>query len=409
MKHEIFSATFTALRKKNGLTQAAVAKLLKISNRAVSKWENGQGYPEITLLPEIAAIFGVTVDFLLTGEKRSIAVAGNILTDVVNNIDAYPRSGTMTDITSISKSVGGCVPNICIDLAKIDKTLPLVAIGCIGDDAYGSYILSQLQRYRIDTGRIAVSTTAPTSFSTIMNPPSGERTIFHVRGANAKFHPGQVDIADLDCTMLHIGYMFLLDEFDSIDPEYGTVLAHFLHDVQSHGIKTSIDVSGDISVDYPGKIIPALKYCNYVIIDEVECCGIWQLLPRHKDGNLNASVIREAMERTMSCGVKDKVIVHSREAMFCLDKSGKFSTMASLALQPEEIKSGVGVGDAFCAGALYGIHQKMSDADILSFASAAAACSMRVENAVDGMMDKNALVALMHNGKRVSASKDGVV
>jgi sugar/nucleoside kinase (ribokinase family) len=233
-----------------------------------------------------------------------------------------------------------------------------------------------------------------------MNLPLGERTIFHLRGANAEFHPGLVDIDGLNCTMLHIGYIFLLDEFDSTDPEYGTVMARFLHDVQCCGIKTSIDVSSDIPADYPGKMIPALKYCNYVIIDEVECCGIWQLLPRHKDGKLNASIIREAMERTMSCGVKDKVIVHSREAMFCLDKTGKFTVMASLELQPEEIKGGVGVGDAFCAGALYGIYQKMSDADMLSFASAAAACNMRADNAVDGMMDKNVLYALMRNGKR---------
>lgn len=400
MKQQIFGATLAELRKKNGMTQAAVAKLLNVSNRAVSKWENGIGFPEITLLPEIAAIFGVTVDYLLTGERRGITVAGNILTDVVNNIEAYPRSGTMTDITSISRSVGGCVPNICIDLAKIDKTLPLSAIGCIGEDAYGSYILSQLQRYRIDTGRVVLSPTAPTSFSTIMNPPSGERTIFHTRGANAEFHPGMVDISDLHCAMLHIGYIFLLDAFDSFDPEYGTVMARFLHDVQSRGIRTSIDVFSDLPADYPGKVIPALKYCNYVIIDEVECCGIWNLSPRYENGKLNISAIREAMERTLSCGVVDKVIVHSREAMFCLDKTGTFTTMASLELKPEEIKGGVGVGDAFCAGALYGIYQKMSDADMLSFASAAAACNMRAENAVDGMLDKNSLMTLMRTGSR---------
>lgn len=144
MKQQIFGATLAELRKKSGMTQAAVAKLLNVSNRAVSKWENGLGFPEISLLSEIAAVFGVTVDYLLTGERRGITVAGNILTDVVNNIDAYPSSGMMTDVVSTSRHVGGCVPNICIDLAKIDKSLPLSAIGCIGEDAYGGYVLSQL-------------------------------------------------------------------------------------------------------------------------------------------------------------------------------------------------------------------------------------------------------------------------
>lgn len=400
MKQQIFGATLAELRKKSGMTQAAVAKLLNVSNRAVSKWENGLGFPEISLLSEIAAVFGVTVDYLLTGERRGITVAGNILTDVVNNIDAYPSSGMMTDVVSTSRHVGGCVPNICIDLAKIDKSLPLSAIGCIGEDAYGGYVLSQLQRYRIDTGKVVISQTAPTGFSTIMNPPSGERTIFLTRGANAEFHPKMVDVSDLHCAMLHIGYIFLLDEFDAYDAEYGTVMARFLHDVQSRGIQTSIDVFSNLPVDYPGTVIAALKYCNYVIIDEVECCGIWGLSPRCENGNLNRSVIREAMERTMSCGVADKVFVHSREAMFCLDKSGRFTTLASLILKPDAIKGNVGVGDAFCAGTLYGIYQKMSDAEILAFASAAAACNMRAENAVDGMLDRNALMELMRTGKR---------
>jgi transcriptional regulator with XRE-family HTH domain len=51
MNPKLFGATITALRKKNGLTQTALAKLLNVSDKAVSKWETGLGYPEITLLP----------------------------------------------------------------------------------------------------------------------------------------------------------------------------------------------------------------------------------------------------------------------------------------------------------------------------------------------------------------------
>lgn len=57
------------LRKEKGYTQMALAELLNVSNRTVSKWENGDGYPDITLLPEIASALGVTVDELLNAEK----------------------------------------------------------------------------------------------------------------------------------------------------------------------------------------------------------------------------------------------------------------------------------------------------------------------------------------------------
>lgn len=62
----------SALRKEKGYTQITLAEILNVSNRTVSKWENGDGYPDITLLPEIANALGVTVDELLKGEKTPV-------------------------------------------------------------------------------------------------------------------------------------------------------------------------------------------------------------------------------------------------------------------------------------------------------------------------------------------------
>lgn len=57
-------------RKELGLNQTQLAEILNVSNRTVSKWENGDGFPDITLLPEISKALGVSIDFLLTGEDR---------------------------------------------------------------------------------------------------------------------------------------------------------------------------------------------------------------------------------------------------------------------------------------------------------------------------------------------------
>lgn len=56
------------LRKKKGINQIELAQLLNISNRTVSKWENGDGFPDISLLPDLAFVLGISTDELLAGE-----------------------------------------------------------------------------------------------------------------------------------------------------------------------------------------------------------------------------------------------------------------------------------------------------------------------------------------------------
>lgn len=55
-------------RTKLGLTQKELAERLNVSDKAVSKWERGGGFPDVSLTPALAEIFGVTVETLLGGE-----------------------------------------------------------------------------------------------------------------------------------------------------------------------------------------------------------------------------------------------------------------------------------------------------------------------------------------------------
>ena len=59
-------------RRKNNLTQAALAEKLGITDRAVSKWERGKGLPDTSLMLDLCEILGITVNELLNGEKISM-------------------------------------------------------------------------------------------------------------------------------------------------------------------------------------------------------------------------------------------------------------------------------------------------------------------------------------------------
>lgn len=63
-------AYLAMLRRAKGMTQQEAAEQLNISNKTVSKWESGGGFPDITVLPALAELYGVTVDDILAGETK---------------------------------------------------------------------------------------------------------------------------------------------------------------------------------------------------------------------------------------------------------------------------------------------------------------------------------------------------
>ena len=58
-------------RKNKNLTQAKLAEKLFVSEKTISKWENGKGIPDTSILPKLCELFEITINELLTGERSS--------------------------------------------------------------------------------------------------------------------------------------------------------------------------------------------------------------------------------------------------------------------------------------------------------------------------------------------------
>lgn len=69
MDQQKIGAFISKLRKEKGLTQRQIADKLSISEKTVSKWECGNGLPEVSLMMPLCEILGITVNELLSGEK----------------------------------------------------------------------------------------------------------------------------------------------------------------------------------------------------------------------------------------------------------------------------------------------------------------------------------------------------
>lgn len=75
MEKKSIGTFIAALRKANGLTQRDLAEKLNVSDKAVSRWERDESAPDLSLIPVIADIFGVTSDELLRGQRAGISSA----------------------------------------------------------------------------------------------------------------------------------------------------------------------------------------------------------------------------------------------------------------------------------------------------------------------------------------------
>ena len=318
--------------------------------------------------------------------RKGICVAGNLIVDITYPIERWPRQSELTTITDgIARSVGGAVCNVITDLAKLDETLPMSALGVIGDDAEGEFILEQLGRHEnIDLSLLGRKGT--TSFTAVMSDNRTKaRTFFQYRGANALFDESFIDWDRIDAEILHVGYILLLDALDQADGEYGTKMARLLAEAQSRGIRTSIDVVTESGDRFRTLVPPALRYTDYCVINELEAQQITGVLLRDEEEKLYPEHMEEALRKMKELGVSTWAVIHCPEGGYGLDEKNHFLTVRSLKLPERYIKGTVGAGDAFCAGVLYGAEKGWGLAESIRLGTCAAAASLSEAGATEGM------------------------
>ncbi len=91
MNNNLFSWNIRNFRKQKNMTQEKVAEILNVSSQTVSRWERSSSLPDITLLPQIAKMYGVTIDDLFTENAVAYGNYAQRLADV------YDTSGDIND------------------------------------------------------------------------------------------------------------------------------------------------------------------------------------------------------------------------------------------------------------------------------------------------------------------------
>ena len=314
---------------------------------------------------------------MTTEQRQGIACGGVWVVDTVKVIDHYPPENSIAYITEMSRGGGGLAHNVVIDLASFDSSLPLYALGLLGTDAYGDYLAELCQRFpNINLDQLRRTDQMGTSYTDVFSiKASGRRTYFHYKGTNSLYQPHHVDVDTLPVKMFHLGYLLLMDAMDQPDPEFGTVAARLLAQIQSRGIKTSIDLVSEDSNRFGHIVPPALKYTDYCIINDWEAEKLTGIKLR-AGGKLVPENLGKIGAAILGFGVKDLVVIHFPEGGYLLSKDGVEILQPSLDVHEDFIVGSAGAGDAYCAGVLYGLYQGWEHDRTLRFATCAGAMNL---------------------------------
>ncbi|WBT60719.1 carbohydrate kinase family protein [Kosakonia oryzendophytica] len=325
-------------------------------------------------------------------DRKGVIAAGNMLVDHVHQIVQWPERGWLAEITHSERSTGGAPLNVLLTLAKMHTGMPLQAVGLVGEDSDGDYIMAMLEQYHVNRQHVQRTHAAPTSMSQVMTDPTGQRTFFHSPGANRLLDLPAFERLDSSMKIFHLGYLLLLDSLDMPDETFGTRSARLLAQMREQGYETSLDlVSRKGDPRYQPLVLPCLKHLDYLVINELEAGEFSGLEMRTADDGPHIDNISCAAAKLLAAGVKQRVVIHCPEGAWGEAAGQAGEWIPSRMLSQAEIIGSVGAGDAFCAGFLYGCHEAWSLQASVRLAHACARASLLCANAIDGAKTLEAL------------------
>lgn len=113
MQNFQFSSIFVQRRKEMGVTQQQVAGYVGVSKAAVSKWEQGSSYPDITLLPKLATYFNISIDALLGYEPQMTKEhIQNVYAQLAKKFSEQPFEQVQLEIEELLSEYYACFPLI---------------------------------------------------------------------------------------------------------------------------------------------------------------------------------------------------------------------------------------------------------------------------------------------------------
>lgn len=286
-----------------------------------------------------------------------------------------PPGGGTYFIDEMTIAVSGAAGAAVIAAAKVG--LSTSAVGGIGQDLMGDWVLQRLQRFNVDTTHLRRYADTPTSASIVTTRKDGSRPALHVKGATGVFTVADADLDTVtDAKVLHLGGIGLMDAMD------GEGTAHLMAHAKARGVITTVDVFAGSQSDLPD-VEAVLPYTDYFIpsVEEAEALSGMTDIPR---------MVSFFLDKGAQC------------CIFTLGMHGAYyhhrdGTRIQVPAHLVDVKCTCGCGDVFNAGIATALVRGMPPEEALRFASAMSALNATGLGSQAGIQDFDQVVNFMNS------------
>ena len=313
-----------------------------------------------------------------------VACLGIQIMDILGRpVIEIPEGQNVALLEEIRITVAGTAGGTGVDLAKLGAEV--FAMGAIGEDEIGNFLLTTMQRYGINTGSLKRKPGVQTSSSMLPIRPNGDRPSLHVLGANGELVWEDIDlekIASVD--YFHMGGTSLLPKFD------GEPTRKVLEFAKQNGVITTFDLVAMERPDLLDLIEPCLPFVDYFMPGLEEAVMMCGLTDRQE-------IIRFFLERGAGHTVFKMGDQGSSVAYL---KNGKVIEKRIPCFKVPVVDS-TGCGDAYCAGFIVGLSMGWDLEKAARLGTAAGGLVIQGLGSAAGIVDLDQTIEFMEKAEKL--------
>jgi sugar/nucleoside kinase (ribokinase family) len=326
-------------------------------------------------------------------QRRGILTAGTWCADHNKVVTHWPGENGLAEILSETVRGGGSACNLALAIRRLDEAFPVETMGLVGDDSDGSLLVETTLSEGLGGAGLTVLPGVRTAYTDAFAiRASGRRVHLFHPGAAALLEPRHFSFDGTNARILHLGLPGLHARMDAPHPDGSNGWSSVLEAARRSGLETSLELVSVEAARLRSFVAPCLPLLDYLIVNDYEVSAL-SSSPARSPTEVDHDRILDAVQEVLARGSMRLVVAHFPTGAVYAMRDGSIGTVPSVAVPAEYIAGTNGAGDAFAAGALYGLHEEWPPATAIRLGHAAAAMSCLQVSTTDGLMDVESCLA----------------